>query len=886
MTKAHPRTHRRPAIVGTFVLALSTSISVSLSVPPVAVAQDRPPCSDGPANAWDQVRGEILDSILPDWVDNPYGPESIDDVASRCLQLPYPNAGPVPGLPDPREGRGRNSGDPHIVTQDGVAYDFHGAGDFVLLRSPANDVEMQVRYRRSKWVSLFAGVAIRVGDTTLTVENFVRGDDPVITLDGEPLVFSEIGWYDLDVGFVMRTGTTVFVQLDNGITFEAERAGLTLITTSAWAGRFDGIQGNGDGDVGNDIATSDGALVSAADTDALYGEFFDSWYVDPVDSFFTIPFDEANDGPIRPEEIVTLADLDPTDVADAVQICLEAGLAAAAGLEECAYDVAVTGDSFWAEGAIAAVRRRSLPAVGIDPIVEDAIPLAATESVAIDRPAVGAGRLERRYAADEYAVAAAGDDGGGGGGVGGDARLLSVSGPCADGVAPVAIVIVDDRPVESLPLTCGAVHRVPSLEFTLRVIDPFGGTPTYEFAIAPAGVIELGVLTDGMEYSGELGLGDRAIGQLALGAGSRVFVTAFAGVDCGVRVHVRDSVGVLQAPERSACLDVGPVELSGTPPFSIAMVGNDVGTYHFAVTEVAGDTVATAGRGQNIDLVVSTPGQRASATIDLDAGDRVYIETVEHIDGDLVVNGPDGTQLTSSFSFADLGVITAPVDGSYTIMIESKGNATGTQRLFVHEVADDTVVTAQPDDVVDLAVSTPGQRASAAIDLVAGDRVYIETIEHIDGDLVVTGPGGAELATAFAFADLGLLTASAGGRHTIRIEPDDASTGTQRVIVHRVAADTVVEAQLGRDIRLRVATPGQRASASIELDAGERIYIETVERIAGRLVVVGPDGTEVTSKFASQDVGFVVATVPGIYTVTVEPEDASIGTQVLLVRRP
>ena len=673
----------------------------------------------------------------------------------------------------------------------------------------------------------------------------------------------------------MRTGSTIYAELTNGVRFQARRAGLTLLTPAVWAGEFEGIQGNGDSDLTNDLATAEGTLVDAADTDALYGDFFDSWYVDPADSYFTIPFDEAEDGPTRPEQIVTLADLDPADVAAAEQICTEAGLAAGAGLEECTFDVAVTGDPFWAEN-VAAASLPSIPAVSLDPTVENAIALAATDSVAPDRPAAGAGRLEQRYAADDYAVA----DGGG------DVRLMRISDPCADGVGPVAIVIVDGDPVESLDLGCGAAHVVPSVAFTLRVIDPNGGTPSYGFAIAPAGVVGLGTIIDGEEYSGELSVGDRAVGELSLGRGSRVFVTAFADADCGPVVRVLDSAGELQAPGRATCLDLGPVELAGTPPFSIEVVGDAAGTYHFAVSEVAGDTVTTVGRGQNVELVVSSPGQQASATIELTTGERIYIETVASIEGDLSVVGPDGVELATAFSFADLGVVAASVGGTYTITIEPEGATTGTQQLIVHEVADDSVVTVGFDVDVALVVSTPGQRASAAIRLAAGERIYIETIDEIEGDLSVVGPDGAEIGSTFSFQDAGLIAADTGGVYTITIEPSAANTGTQRLIVHRVADDTVTTARLGSEVRLRVSTPGQRASASIELATGDQIYVETIESIAGRLVVVGPNGNEVTSKFASQDPGLVTAAAAGVYTVTVEPENATTGTQVLLIRRP
>ncbi len=872
MSRPSRPSSRRALRWATIVCAVGlATVPVVSSAPAEVDAQDRPPCSDGPANAWDQVRGEILDSILPDFVDNPYGPESIDDVATRCLQLPDPGAGPVPGLPG---GPGTNRGDPHIVTQDGVAYDFHAAGDFVLLRSPTNDVEMQVRYRRSTYVSLFAGVAIREGDTTLTVENFVRGEDPVVTLDGAPLTLAAIGWYDLDIGFVMRTEGSIYVELDNGIRFEARRAGLTLLTPATWAGQFVGIQGNGNGDVTDDLATADGTLVNAADTDTLYGEFLESWYVEPTESFFTIPFDEQRDGPVRPEEIITLADLDAADVAAAYRVCTDAGWSSGFGLDDCTFDVAVTGDPFWAEN-VAAATVASVPAVGLDPVVEGAFSLSATGAVAPDDPESGAGRIEQRYGADDYAVDAI-DDG---------QRRLRVTGPCAPGPRPVAVVIIAGDPIESLPLDCDVDHEIPVEAFTLRVIDPNGGTPDYSFILARTDVDDLGQVVAGEEYSGELAAGDRVTGSLAFDAGTAVFVTVFDDADCGPVVTVLDTEGTPQATPRAACLDQGPIELTGPAPFTIDITATVPGSYHFMVTEVAPESSTAAAAGRDVVLDVTTPGQRASATIDLTTGDRVYIETVEHVDGDLVLTGPDGRELATEFSFTDLGLLTAPTDGTYTVTIQPDNAATGIQRLVFHDVADDTTTPARIDNDTRLRITTPGQRASATIDLTTGDRVYIETVEHVDGDLVLTGPDGRELATEFSFTDLGLLTAPTDGTYTVTIQPDNAATGIQRLVFHDVADDTTTPARIDNDTRLRITTPGQRASATIDLTTGERIEIETRERINGRLVVTGPNGNVVASVFASQDLGIVTADDAGTYTVTLEPEEASVGTQVLLIRR-
>jgi len=751
----------RAALAVTLALGAVSVFATASSDPPAVQAQGRPDCSNGPANALDQIGGTLLGDIWPDWLPNPYEPESPDEVWDRCIR-PYLN------IPPPRGGPGRNSGDPHIVTQDGATYDFHGAGDFVLLRSVTNDVELQVRYRRLGQVSTFGAVAIRDGDTTLTVERFVRDQPPLVTLDGVELQLAEVGWYDLGIGFVMRAEGTVFVELDNGIVIEAARPGLTLLTPVEWAGTFEGIQGNGNGDPTDDVATADGSVVNPADPDALYGEFFDSWYVAPADSFFTIPFDEQLDGPIRPDEIVTIADLDPTDVAAAEQVCLDAGLAAGIRLEHCIFDVAVTGDPFWAESAHPAAELTSVPAVGFDPVVEDNIALGATGVVVPGVPEAGAGTIAEQYAADDFTLPS----------LAAGTRSLRVTEPCSRGAGPVAVLIEDGEPADSMHLTCGLRYPLPSTPFTLRVIDPTGGRPDYGFEVVQADITDLGLLAEGTEYRGELSEGDVIVGRLPYGAGSRVFVTALDDADCTIDARIVDADGMAQGLPRAACLDVGPIELDGTAPFSIELSGDRSGRYHFMVDVVAEDTVTSTQRGQRVDLVVSTPGQEASATIDLTTGERIYVETIDDIGGRLVATAPDGTELRSVLSINDLGLIRATTDGTHTITIRPNDANTGTQQLTIHTVADDTTTPATLDTDTTLTITTPGQQASATIDLTTGERISIEIVERISGRLVVAGPDGAEVATVFTSGRPQTIEAPTGGTYTITLEPDDANTGT------------------------------------------------------------------------------------------------------------
>lgn len=855
------RSRRSASVTIGLVVAFVVAVVAPVVESPFVHAQSRSACGDAAGNVRDQVGGTILGELLPDWIDNPWEPESPGEVWERCID-PY-LGGPLPAGYDPGSGRprqGTNSGDPHNVTQDGALYDFHGAGDFVLLRSPDEGVEAHVRYLRVGAVSTVAGVAVRVGDSTVTVERLRRDEDPLITVDGEQIAIGRLGWFEFDGGVVIVTGLATTLALDSGLIIGAKRQGFTVATPPEWGGTFVGLQGNGDGDPSNDLVLADGTPVDPNDADVLYGAFFDDWYVEPSASFFTTPFDEEADGPIRPEAIVTLADLDEADVATATETCVAAGLVAGSGLEECIFDVAYTGDESWAQDAPAAARTPTVPAAAFTSAVED--------RVEVDSSATVAGELTTRFAADEYVVAVA--DG---------ARYLRVSEPCSTTSGPVAIALVDGVVAGSWPLRCGMRHRLPEESFVLRVIDPYGGTPGYAFAIEPAGVAQLGAVELGVAVEGELAAGDTATGTLDVVTGSRLLIAPAGGRDCATTVSVLDAAGVQQTRPVASCLVNGPFAVTGDGPYSIVATSASGGAYRFVVTQVDDDTTGSTTVGQRVALEVATAGQTASTSIDLVAGQRVYVETLTDVAGDLVLTGPDGGEVARAFSFQDLGLVEATVSGVHTITIVPSDVATGVQTLRVYQVADDTAVAGRVGATVDLAVVTPGQTASVAIDLAAGERVYVETVGDIAGDLVLTGPDGARVAGVFAFRDLGLVTATDAGTYVVTIDAEDATTGTQTLQLRRVESDVEFGIVRDRTNTFRISTPGQVATGTLTLGAGDVLSIERVELVPGRIVVLDPRGEEIASRLAGSDFT-VEAPEAGVYSIEFDADDANIGSYI------
>ena len=238
-------------------------------------------------------------------------------------------------------------GDPHVLTVDGLTYDFQATGEYVALRSEAGDLEVQVRLAPSGdsgRVSRVKAVAIYVDGRVLVVD----GDrDPAVTVDGEPLeapglVATDGGAYllrdDSEVGVLwpdMYTSVSV-----TGIGHEFVNLYTTLDPDRD--GTVSGLLGNADGRPDNDLALPDGTVVD--DTfDTIYAQYRDAWRVPENESLFSGPSTYDASQPQAP------IDISNADRAAARDVCLARGVVVPELLEDCVVDVALTGDAAYAD---------------------------------------------------------------------------------------------------------------------------------------------------------------------------------------------------------------------------------------------------------------------------------------------------------------------------------------------------------------------------------------------------------------------------------------------------------------------------------------------------------------------------------------------------------
>jgi hypothetical protein len=141
----------------------------------------------------------------------------------------------------------RDNGDPHIKTVNGINYDFHGAGEFTLLRD-GTDFEIQVRQTPvttanpllngytglSSCVAVNTAVSARVGNHRISYQP----DGPVtsqetrmiLRVDGVNQDINSIGYLSLGVGGSVSkaaVGSGIEVQFPNGS---------SLLVTPGWWG--------------------------------------------------------------------------------------------------------------------------------------------------------------------------------------------------------------------------------------------------------------------------------------------------------------------------------------------------------------------------------------------------------------------------------------------------------------------------------------------------------------------------------------------------------------------------------------------------------------------------------------------------------------------------
>lgn len=291
-----------------------------------------------------------------------------------------------PGAPPPASG----FGDPHLLTLDGLAYDFMAIGDFVLMRASRGAVEMQARlqpYGKLTSAAVTTGIAVRDGRDRVEWQ-----------LDGRQLLVNGVP-RPLERGASVRLRSRALLRNDDQglllvssvgdrlrVVFGYDSLDYSLAVASHRAGTLSGLFGNFDGDPDNDLRSADGQVVSHSATEApdyqrpLYTRFGESWRVAASATIFATPYQ-----PPATIDVKTFphpaAPPSAEARATAEAACKAAGVSDAVILGACVFDYLQSGGT----GFTAAAARA-------DRDIRTGTPLAVSRAIVVERDVVG--RLE------------------------------------------------------------------------------------------------------------------------------------------------------------------------------------------------------------------------------------------------------------------------------------------------------------------------------------------------------------------------------------------------------------------------------------------------------------------------------------------------------------
>ncbi len=254
--------------------------------------------------------------------------------------------------PPPPDG-GTSWGDTHLVTLDGLAYNFQVVGEYTLVRSTKDDFLVQVRQvpvLGPKVASVNQAVATRIGGQRVTFT--MLNGAAVMRVDGKAISgeFAKLKAGSLTGGTTAYGGTHQLTWPD-GTVVRVEQLGryaLNVKVTPAASrrGSLEGLLGNFDGSPENDLVGKNSVKLGPSFTrDDINGSLAEAWRVSQATSLFDYEPGQSTAtfiDPTFPAKNLDVAGLANRETAE--KTCREDGITDQRLLDDCILDLAATGE--------------------------------------------------------------------------------------------------------------------------------------------------------------------------------------------------------------------------------------------------------------------------------------------------------------------------------------------------------------------------------------------------------------------------------------------------------------------------------------------------------------------------------------------------------------
>jgi subtilisin family serine protease len=364
------------------------------------------------------------------------------------------------------------------------------------------------------------------------------------------------------------------------------------------------------------------------------------------------------------------------------------------------------------------------------------------------------------------------------------------------------------------------------------------------------------------------------------------------------------SIATTYAGTSGGFLDTRTLPTTGAYTISVDPLGNATGSITLTLYYVPPDATATATPGGGATSIsTSTPGQNGRIAFTASAGQRIsaQISGVTFSFAFVSVLKPDGTTLVTNRIVGTAGTFvdttTLPAAGTYSIVVDPQGAATGSASVTLYDVPPDAGGPITPGGAaVTVSTTAPGQNGRLTFNGTAGQRISLKiaSVSYSSATALLLGPdgkavGGSTLfGTGGGFVDTRILPST--GAYALVVDPPNMTTGSATFTLYDVPPDvTGTIAPSGAAVTASMTTPGQNAKLTFDGAAGQRISLKIGPATVSTAYVsiARPDGGSLVSNILFSTSGaFVdakVLPVTGTYTLTVDPQGAATGTATLML---
>ncbi|HTM18908.1 MAG TPA: hypothetical protein VL172_00305 [Kofleriaceae bacterium] len=344
-------------------------------------------------------------------------------------------------------------------------------------------------------------------------------------------------------------------------------------------------------------------------------------------------------------------------------------------------------------------------------------------------------------------------------------------------------------------------------------------------------------------------------------------------------------------------IDVVTLPESGAYRILLDPYGNTTGNLTLTLYDVPPDVTASTSAtatGTTSTVSLTTAGQNAVLSFAGSAGQRVSLKTTQTIYAATTsIRKPDGTtvggpMLSTQSGTGFMDVVTLPVTGTYTILIDGYTYYTGNVTVTLYDVAPDpsgTTSASAAGTASTVGLTIPGQNASLSFAGSAGQRVSVKTTQTIYAAYIsIRKPDGSTLTgpilnTQSGTGYLEVVTLPVTGTYTILIDGYTYYTGNVTVTLYDVPPDataSVTPTASGAAVTVGLTGPGQNATVSFSGTSGQRVSLKTTQTLyAAYISIKKPDGTALNSAVLTTQsgTGFVDAVtlpVTGTYTILID----------------